>query len=83
MAAHGQVLPTTAGRRRPSPPAVPRLPWWALALPALAFALLLAVVAAGGHSGASATPPLADLVGHLRDLLPRVLSVPAASASLR
>jgi hypothetical protein len=52
-----------------------RLPWWAVALPIIAFAGLLALVADPAHA-ASPVPaqPLEELLGRLTDLLPRLLS---------
>jgi hypothetical protein len=48
-----------------------RLPWWSLALPAAAFAALLALTLVGGgtHS-ADAARPLADLLARLAQALP-------------
>ncbi len=74
MAADGHFLLVPRGTPRAAPPAPARLPWWALALPALAFAALLAVVVATGgqHGPVAAAPPLADLAAHLRGLLPHL-----------
>lgn len=47
-----------------------RLPWWALALPALAFVALLALVASPGGAGPSAAEPVAHLLGRIGDALP-------------
>jgi hypothetical protein len=63
----------------PSPgkagPAQTRLPWWALVLPAVAFAALLALLSAGSADASAAAPAtdtlgrvaasLGELVGHL------------------
>ena len=60
----------------PRPSRVPtRLPWWAVALPAIAFAGLLALVADPAHA-ASAVPAQSwdALLGRLAELLPRLLS---------
>ncbi|MEV8070531.1 MULTISPECIES: hypothetical protein [unclassified Streptomyces] len=49
-----------------------RLPWWALALPALAFAALLALLwnPSNAHA-AAADPATAQLWQHIRELLTR------------
>jgi hypothetical protein len=47
-----------------------RLPWWAVALPALAFAALLALVAAPGGADPSAAEPVAHFLGRIGDVLP-------------
>lgn len=57
--------------RRPAAPAK-RLPWWGIALPAAAFAALLALTLSGGRT-ASATDtvrPAALLLEHLAQVLP-------------
>jgi hypothetical protein len=59
-----------ASRTTRTRPAQTRLPWWALALPALAFAVLLALVAAPGASAAPAAEPLAALFDRILRLLP-------------
>lgn len=46
-----------------------RLPWWALALPVLAFAALLALVAAPGQADPSRAEPLVHLLGLVRQVL--------------
>jgi hypothetical protein len=45
-----------------------RLPWWAVALPVLAFAVLLAVLS-GGSAHASTAQSGADLIGRLVTVL--------------
>jgi anti-sigma-K factor RskA len=50
-----------------------RLPWWALALPALAFAALLALVAAPAHADPSAAEPLVHLLGRITQAIPDLL----------
>jgi hypothetical protein len=45
-----------------------RLPWWAVALPVLAFAVLLAVLS-GGSAHASGAQSGADLIGRLVTVL--------------
>ncbi|MGW0085592.1 hypothetical protein [Streptomyces sp. NPDC003393] len=47
-----------------------RLPWWALALPALAFVALLALILnpSGGHAAPS-DPAITRLVQHAQTLL--------------
>ncbi len=54
--------------------AAPRLRWWALALPAAAFGLLLLVVAGARQTGAPTVPAAFELLGHLRSLLPAALT---------
>ncbi|RKN42479.1 hypothetical protein [Streptomyces hoynatensis] len=56
----------------PSPGPGPdfRLRWWALALPAVAFAALLMLLVGSTGAEASAQPlPVTRLVDHLRDAL--------------
>jgi hypothetical protein len=48
-----------------TPPVQTRLPWWAVALPALAFAALLALVAAPGSAGHTAAEPVFQLLGSI------------------
>ncbi|WNI19906.1 hypothetical protein [Actinacidiphila sp. ITFR-21] len=53
-----------------------RLPWWAVALPAVAFAALLALLSAGPADASAAAPTadtLARLAADLGDLLSRLL----------
>ncbi|MFE4216460.1 hypothetical protein [Streptomyces sp. NPDC056844] len=48
-----------------------RLPWWAVALPAVAFAaLLLLIVEPGQAHAAEAGPAVGRLLGHILGLLP-------------
>ncbi|MFD6335364.1 hypothetical protein ACFWGI_38085 [Streptomyces niveus] len=55
--------PTHTRSHRPSPDAVDiRLPWWAVVLPAIAFAALLLLMAGPGQAAASAGEPG---VGHV------------------
>lgn len=49
-----------------------RLPWWALALPAIAFAALLALLT-GGTADASAAAPAGDWLGRLATALPDLI----------
>lgn len=49
-----------------------RLPWWAVALPALAFAALLALIS-GGSADASAAAPAGDVLSRLLTALPDFL----------
>jgi hypothetical protein len=49
-----------------------RLPWWALALPALAFAALLALIS-GGSADASTAAPAGDVLSRLVTGLPDLL----------
>lgn len=53
-----------------------RLPWWAVALPALAFAALLALISAGSADASTAAPAgdvLSRIVTALPDFLRHVL----------
>ncbi len=78
MAPHSRFLPAPRGATSPrtTAGAPVRLPWWAVVLPALAFAVLLAVVAqGGGHAEAvAASQPLTEIAGHLRGVLPPSLA---------
>ncbi|RPK41757.1 hypothetical protein [Streptomyces sp. ADI93-02] len=58
--------------RRPATDTVEvRLPWWAVALPAVAFAaLLLLIVEPGTAHAAEADPAVGRLLGHILGLLP-------------
>ncbi|MFE4454369.1 hypothetical protein [Streptomyces sp. NPDC056796] len=48
-----------------------RLPWWAVALPALAFAaLLLLILEPGQAQAADGDPAIGRLLGHILGLLP-------------
>ncbi|MFJ8886529.1 hypothetical protein ACIRJR_24375 [Streptomyces sp. NPDC102402] len=48
-----------------------RLPWWAVALPALAFAaLLLLIVEPGQAHAAAGAPAIGRLLGHVLMLMP-------------
>jgi hypothetical protein len=49
-----------------------RLPWWAVALPALAFAALLALLS-GGTADASTASSSGDLLGRVAMVLPHFL----------
>lgn len=57
MSAPTHLAPTHLGPGHPSAPrtagADARLPWWALALPALAFGLLLILLAGSGQAHAA------------------------------
>ncbi|WP_031086153.1 hypothetical protein [Streptomyces sp. NRRL WC-3549] len=49
-----------------------RLPWWAVALPALAFAALLLLIAGPGQAqAATADPAVGRLLGRIMELLSR------------
>ncbi|SFC78099.1 hypothetical protein [Streptomyces aidingensis] len=52
MSAHIPSAVAT-GRRVPGPAAGSRLPWWAVVLPASAFAALLMLLACGGEAAAA------------------------------
>ncbi|WP_405800289.1 hypothetical protein [Streptomyces sp. NBC_01506] len=50
--------PTHTRSHRPSPDTVEiRLPWWAVALPAIAFAALLLLMTGSGQANAAAGDP--------------------------
>ncbi|MFD3453476.1 hypothetical protein ACFWVC_15000 [Streptomyces sp. NPDC058691] len=70
-----QAVPSRAPRPRTARAAAggaaqTRLPWWAVVLPALAFAALLAFVAGPGAADASAAEPAARLFTRLAEVLP-------------
>jgi len=44
-------------------PVQTRLPWWAVVIPALAFAALLALVASPGSAGDTTAEPVIRLLG--------------------
>ena len=46
-----------------------RLPWWALALPALGFILLLLILNPADAQAASGDPAISGLVEHIRQTL--------------
>lgn len=70
MAAHHRP-PRPAGAR----PGPARLPWWAVALPAAAFAVLLAAAARTGHTDpVAAARPLTELLGRLRGVFAHALA---------
>ncbi|MFJ3664792.1 hypothetical protein ACIPPM_30565 [Streptomyces sp. NPDC090119] len=63
-------MPVPAHTRPHPAPAAARLPWWALALPILAFvALLLLIMNPSDAHAASGDPALAQLVEHARHLV--------------
>ena len=49
-----------------------RLPWWAVTLPALAFATLLALIS-GGRADASTAAPAGDVLSWVTTALPDLL----------
>ncbi|MEV0780261.1 hypothetical protein ACIBLA_10565 [Streptomyces sp. NPDC050433] len=52
------AAPTHTRSHRPSPDTVDiRLPWWAVVLPAIAFAALLLLMAGPGEASAAASDP--------------------------
>ncbi|MFC9948107.1 hypothetical protein [Streptomyces pratensis] len=63
---------TPARSHRPASDTVEvRLPWWAVALPALAFAaLLLLIVEPGQAHAAAGEPAIGRLLGHILGLMP-------------
>ncbi|HEY5835249.1 hypothetical protein [Streptomyces sp.] len=74
--------PRTAARSAPVPRggapagsgAQTRLPWWAVALPALAFAALLALLT-GGPADASAATPAGHWFGWLAPVVPDLIGL--------
>ncbi|MCZ4125115.1 hypothetical protein [Streptomyces sp. H39-S7] len=48
------------------------LPWWAVALPALAFAALLMLIAGPGRTDAGATESAGDVIARVADALPGI-----------
>jgi hypothetical protein len=67
MTAHAHLTRT---RNRPAA-RDPRLPWWAVALPALAFCALLSLLLTGGDAEAAqrGSEPLAGLLERLQQML--------------
>ncbi|WP_410358076.1 hypothetical protein [Streptomyces sp. 5K101] len=59
----------TRSHRQATGVVVARLPWWALALPVLAFAALLALIAAPGDAHAAGADPAAG------DILRQILRI--------
>lgn len=68
MTAHAHLTRT---RSRPAGARDVRLPWWAVALPALAFCALLALLVTGGDAEAAqhGSEPLTRLLEQLRQTL--------------
>ncbi|MEU8676417.1 hypothetical protein [Streptomyces sp. NPDC048560] len=68
-------MPARTHTRSTTPPSdgiEVRLPWWAVALPALAFAaLLLLIVGPGEARAATGDPALGRLLAHIMALLSR------------
>ncbi|MEU0672335.1 hypothetical protein ABZ330_05515 [Streptomyces sp. NPDC006172] len=70
MSAHTQTRPHPAARRGGGVGAL--LPWWALALPVLAFvSLLLLIMNPSDAHAATDDPVIAQLADHVRQLLVR------------
>jgi hypothetical protein len=46
-----------------------RLPWWALALPVIAFVSLLSLMVGPAHSAAAQDGPMSRVVDHVQQLL--------------
>ncbi|HZF87151.1 hypothetical protein [Streptomyces sp.] len=68
MSARTQPRPRPASNRAVDT----RLPWWALALPALAFVVLLALILNPSDAHAAAgDPAITRLLEHMRQLLSR------------
>ncbi|MCX5413468.1 hypothetical protein [Streptomyces sp. NBC_00059] len=65
-------MPAPTRTHRPATDTVEvRLPWWAVALPAVAFAALLLLILEPGQAHAAASDPaIGRLVGHFLGLLP-------------
>ncbi|MEK8142550.1 hypothetical protein NKH18_09975 [Streptomyces sp. M10(2022)] len=62
----------TRSHRQASEGVEVRLPWWAVALPAVAFAALLLLMAGPGRAHASSgDPAIGQLLGRILDLLVR------------
>ncbi|GAA2081262.1 hypothetical protein GCM10009801_40050 [Streptomyces albiaxialis] len=78
MTAPAQTTTATAATPDRSGTAVPggvqtRLPWWAVALPAVAFVALLALLVGGGEANAAEQPGgslFVAVLEQLRDALP-------------
>ncbi|RZU25677.1 hypothetical protein [Streptomyces sp. BK239] len=69
MSAHTQTRPHPAAQRGG---VGALLPWWALALPVLAFVgLLLLIINPSDAHAATDDPVIAQLAGHVRQLLVR------------
>lgn len=65
---------TRADSTAPASRPTTRLPWWAVALPALAFAALLTFVTGSGQRGAApAAESLAHVIGRIHELLPHIV----------
>jgi hypothetical protein len=69
MTAHAHLSSTRSRRARTRDGA--RLPWWAVALPALVFCALLTLILTGGDAGAAqrGAEPLARLLERLQQAL--------------
>ncbi|MFD9872497.1 hypothetical protein ACFXI8_27675 [Streptomyces niveus] len=67
------AAPTHTRSHRPSPDTVEiRLPWWAIALPAIAFAALLLLMAGPGQANATeGDPGVGRVVHHIQQTLAR------------
>ncbi|KAK1178264.1 hypothetical protein B7755_009035 [Streptomyces sp. NBS 14/10] len=65
MSAHTHPRPADPAGRRPDS----RLPWWALALPALAFAALLLLVGSSDAHAADGSGTLSQVFGLVRGAL--------------
>ncbi len=49
------------------------IPWWGVALPAIAFAALLTLLATPSHADSPATAPATGLAGWIAEALPAVI----------
>lgn len=68
----GTAAGTGTSTARRASEAQTRLPWWAVALPALAFAALLALIS-GGSADASTAAPAGDVLSRIVTALPDLL----------
>jgi hypothetical protein len=64
--------PAGTARRAGGAGAQTRLPWWAVALPALAFAVLLALLTSGSADASAATSS-GDWLGRVVTALPEII----------
>ncbi|MFD1832992.1 MULTISPECIES: hypothetical protein [Streptomyces] len=70
MTAHAPTRSPRSARRAAGGGADARLPWWAVALPAVVFAVLLSLLVGGGEAQAAGSPHhLGRLLEYLRQLL--------------
>lgn len=72
QAGAGAATGTSTARKARAGEVQTRLPWWAVALPALAFAALLALIS-GGSADASTAAPAGDVLSRILTALPDLL----------